>query len=204
MLPPNAFNCLPASFGAYKFSEATSLRVCFSSERVATNRFRRPPAWRPNQRHLGCLIRKLIEAEYRPELARNLRRRPMGRCPPSGLAIGSIKSSALNHREAVPPSEPAGWMRARSQKAGPGLDQGWQPVSRRTRVRSPLRRAKTGTSTQSVAAAEATGDFFVVKKSFPSSALIYLNIRRPNLSTSRSHCCIGKRGGGDYARSRTE
>lgn len=37
----NAFNCLPAPLGAYKFPEATSLRTCFSSDRSATSRFRR-------------------------------------------------------------------------------------------------------------------------------------------------------------------
>ena len=41
VLPPNAFNCLPAPFGAYKFPEATSLSTCFSSDRSATRRFRR-------------------------------------------------------------------------------------------------------------------------------------------------------------------
>lgn len=41
ILRPNAFNSLPASLGAYKFPEATSLRTCFSSDRSATRRFRR-------------------------------------------------------------------------------------------------------------------------------------------------------------------
>jgi tRNA threonylcarbamoyl adenosine modification protein YeaZ len=41
ILPPNAFNCLSAPFGAYKFPEATSLRTCFLSDRSATRRFRR-------------------------------------------------------------------------------------------------------------------------------------------------------------------
>ena len=38
-LPPNAFNGLPAPFGAYKFPEAISLSTCFSSDRSATRRF---------------------------------------------------------------------------------------------------------------------------------------------------------------------
>jgi len=41
VLCPNAFNRLPASLGAYKFPEATSLRTCFSSDRSATRRFSR-------------------------------------------------------------------------------------------------------------------------------------------------------------------
>ena len=38
---PNPPDCLPAPFGAYKFPEATSLSICFSSDRSATRRFRR-------------------------------------------------------------------------------------------------------------------------------------------------------------------
>jgi hypothetical protein len=41
ILPSNAFYCLPAPFGAYKFPEATSLSTCFSSDRSATRRLRR-------------------------------------------------------------------------------------------------------------------------------------------------------------------
>src|SRR5665213_3526565 len=38
---PNALNSLPAPFGAYKFPEAISFRICFSSDRSATSRFSR-------------------------------------------------------------------------------------------------------------------------------------------------------------------
>jgi hypothetical protein len=34
-------DCPPAPFGAYKFPDATSFRICFSSDRSATSRFRR-------------------------------------------------------------------------------------------------------------------------------------------------------------------
>ena len=37
----DALDRLSAPFGAYKFPEATSFRICFSSERSATSRFRR-------------------------------------------------------------------------------------------------------------------------------------------------------------------
>ena len=37
----DALNRPPAPFGAYKFPDATSFRICFSSDRSATSRFRR-------------------------------------------------------------------------------------------------------------------------------------------------------------------
>jgi hypothetical protein len=41
VLLPNALDSLPASLGAYKFPEATSVSTCFSSDRSATRRLRR-------------------------------------------------------------------------------------------------------------------------------------------------------------------
>jgi hypothetical protein len=38
---PDPLDCLSAPFGAYKFPDATSFRICFSSDRSATSRFRR-------------------------------------------------------------------------------------------------------------------------------------------------------------------
>jgi hypothetical protein len=41
ILLPDPLDRLPAPFGAYKFPEEMSFRTCFSSDRSATNRFRR-------------------------------------------------------------------------------------------------------------------------------------------------------------------
>ena len=41
VLRPDSLDSLPAPFGAYKFPEATSFRICFSSDRSATRRFSR-------------------------------------------------------------------------------------------------------------------------------------------------------------------
>jgi hypothetical protein len=41
VLLPDALNSLPVPFGAYKFPDATFFRICFSSDRLATRRFRR-------------------------------------------------------------------------------------------------------------------------------------------------------------------
>ena len=41
VLLPDSLDRLPAPFGAYKFPAATSFRICFSSDRSATRRFRR-------------------------------------------------------------------------------------------------------------------------------------------------------------------
>jgi hypothetical protein len=42
VLAPSALNSLPAACGAYKFPSAISFKTCFSKDRSATSRFRRP------------------------------------------------------------------------------------------------------------------------------------------------------------------
>jgi hypothetical protein len=41
ILLPDPLDSLPATFGAYKFPEEMSFNTCFSSDRSATNLFRR-------------------------------------------------------------------------------------------------------------------------------------------------------------------
>ena len=49
-------NRLPASIGRYKFPSATSLRICFSSDRSATSRFSRAFSRSSSLNRLACSI----------------------------------------------------------------------------------------------------------------------------------------------------
>src|SRR5918993_808930 len=51
---PDACHCLAPPLGAYKFPEATSLRICFSRERSATRRRRRAFSRSRSFRRLAC------------------------------------------------------------------------------------------------------------------------------------------------------